>query len=276
MWQITNKYLVDLLKKNYKEDIKEISAKNYEILLDTMKKLGNNTKNLIETMKSFDDNESLKPEKITDEYVNKYKKELVKLMANTKQNLIQNINSLSSDMVINIQNTLKNWERELIKFTKKHFSNILSKEDKGILMRVHGDFHLAQAIQEKNGNIKFTDFAGEPSLSFTERKNKHSYMYDIAGMYRSITGYLPVIVAKTFASEDGNINNKKLVWAIDIIKPIINNLAKTFTNELEIDKDWLNIEICRRNLYEINYEISYRPNMLFVPIDNLKELLIEE
>ena len=99
-------------------------------------------------------------------------------------------------------------------------------------------------------------------------------MYDIAGMYRSISGYLPVVVAKHFATmDDGTVNNEKLVWATSIIRPIVHNLSMAFLNELKLDKEWLSLEIFRRNLYEINYEIAYRPQMLFIPIDNLKELL---
>ena len=100
-------------------------------------------------------------------------------------------------------------------------------------MRVHGDFHLGQAIETKTGDVKFIDFSGEPNLSLQERKEKRTYMYDIASMYRSISGYLPVVVTKNFALEkDGNINNEKLIWASEIIKPIITTFANSFLDEL--------------------------------------------
>ena len=150
------------------------------------------------------------------------------------------------------------------------------RDNKGLLMRVHGDFHLGQAIQTLDNDIKIIDFSGEPHLSFSQRKERCSYMYDIAGMYRSITGYLPIVVSKRFATdENGNIDNEKLVWANEILKPIIKYLSDAFLSELEIDREWFNIEVFRRNLYEINYEIAYRPTMLFIPINNLKELILQ-
>ena len=82
-------------------------------------------------------------------------------------------------------------------------------------------------------------------------------------------------VTMKILDKNGNIDNEKLIWANEILKPIINELSNAFISELEIDKEWFNIEVFRRNLYEINYEIAYRPTMLFIPINNLKELLLK-
>ncbi len=275
LWNVTKEKLLDLLYETYSSNTDVIPLSKYKNLYELMHTLGKKTKSLISCLSSFSGDKSLVSKPITLSYIKEYKQSLKSFMLSTNDNIKNNINKLSSDMALNIKDAINNWKEYTSKFLTKKFEKITSKKSKGILMRVHGDFHLGQAIESKSGDIKFIDFSGEPNLKFKERKTKHTYMYDIAGMYRSINGYLPVVVAKHFATDNnGDINNEKLIWATDIIKPIVLNLANAFLNELDIDKDWLELEIFRRNLYEINYEIAYRPQMLFIPINNLKELLL--
>ena len=276
LWELSKEKLLDILYDTYASNTDVISLSKYKNLYELMHLVGKKTEDLILCLSSFSGDKNLKSKSITATYINEYKKSLKKLMVDTRENIKKNINKLSPDMALDIQKLLQNWEKYISKFLNENVSKLLKRKNRGLLMRVHGDFHLGQAIESKSGQIKFIDFSGEPNLDLIERKAKHSYMYDIAGMYRSISGYLPVVVAKHFATEkNGEINNEKLVWATSIIKPIVNNLSNAFLNELKIDKEWLELEIFRRNLYEINYEISYRPQMLFIPIDNLKELLLE-
>lgn len=273
LWAIAKEQLLKILSGAFENGEKRIKKAEYKDITKLMKNLGKKTEELIKCLLSFNGND-LTPEKIGDEYLQHYKSTIVDLLKETKENIIKNIDKLSSDMALEIQNPIIKADN-IEKFIIDSFGKIEVREDKGLLMRVHGDFHLGQAIQTDTGDIKFIDFAGEPNLAPSERKTKHSYMYDVAGMYRSISGYLPIVVSKHFATdENGKIDNEKLLWANDVIKPIIKNLADAFIGELNIDNEWLTIEIFRRNLYEVNYEIAYRPQMLFIPINNLKELIL--
>ena len=169
---------------------------------------------------------------------------------------------------------LENWDKYINKFIQENISEISKRKRKGKLMRVHGDFHLGQVILSENNELKFIDFSGEPNLSFAKRKEKHPYMYDIAGMYRSINGYLEAsVVIKYAIDEFGELNKDKLILGYKILHPVIEKLTESFLKPQNIDKQWLNLEILRRNLYEISYEISYRPKMLSVPVFNLLNLL---
>lgn len=275
LWEISRDELVNILQKAFQKNVSVIPFEKYEHLVLLMKKLGQKTSLLIQCFKTFSEKNSVVKD-ITFTYLRSYKKQLKELIEKTKQNILNNINNLTSDMALNIQEPLKNFRKYIDIFIKDNFSKIEMRDNKGLLMRVHGDFHLGQAIQTLDNDIKIIDFSGEPHLSFSQRKERCSYMYDIAGMYRSITGYLPIVVSKKFATdENGNIDNEKLVWANEILKPITKYLSDAFLSELEIDREWFNIEVFRRNLYEINYEIAYRPTMLFIPINNLKELILQ-
>ena len=285
LWEICRDKLLALLNKAYKEknDKKVLARKGhiksteYKDIKKLMTLLGKKTEKLMKALRSFKGTPDITPEKITSKYINKYASTIKKLITETKENIKRNLDKLSPDMALNIQSPILNNHIEA--FMLKNFGKIENRKNKGILMRVHGDFHLGQVIQNTNGEIKFIDFAGEPNLSPKQRKAKHSYMYDIAGMYQSIGGYLPVVIAKRFAQEtDENgattINNEKLLWANEKLKPIIATMLKAFMSGIKIDREWLSIEIFRRNLYEVNYEISYRPQLLFIPIDNLKNILV--
>ncbi len=275
LWELSREKLLSILSEAFSSQSDIITLPKYKKLSELMHLVGHETEKLISCLSSFSGDKSLISKPVTLSYIREYKSELKKLMLETKDNIKNNINKLSSDMALNIQEILQNWEKYISKFLNEKFNKISNRKDRGLLMRVHGDFHLGQAIESKSGAIKFIDFSGEPNLDFSARKEKRSYMYDIAGMYRSISGYLPVVVTKRFATdENGTINNEKLLWANSTIKPVIKNLSDAFLSEVDIDKDWLEIEIFRRNLYEINYEIAYRPQMLFIPIDNLKALLL--
>ena len=282
LWEICKTKLLSLLKKAYNDkkllsQNGRIKSREYKDIKDLMTLLGKKTEKLMKALKSFKGSPDITPEKITTEYLSIYTSNIKKLIQETKENIKNNLSKLSPDMALNIQNPILT--NHIENFMLKNFGKIENRKDKGILMRVHGDFHLGQAIQSLSGEIKFIDFAGEPHLSPEQRKTKHSYMYDIAGMYQSIGGYLPVVVAKRFAiTQDENgtetINNEKLLWANNKLKPIISTMLKAFMASIKIDNEWLSIEIFRRNLYEINYEIAYRPQLLFIPVNNLKDMLI--
>src|SRR5207248_8926875 len=51
-------------------------------------------------------------------------------------------------------------------------------------IRIHGDFHLGQALHTGRDFI-FLDFEGEPARPLSERKLKRSALRDVAGMMRS-------------------------------------------------------------------------------------------
>ena len=249
LWEISKTKLLDLLEDTFISNTDIIPISKYKNLFELMRTVGKRTSDLLTCLSNFSGNKNLTSKPIPLSYIRNYKKSLKSLVLQTKENIKNNINNLSSDMALNMQSILQNWEKYISKFLNSHFSKIEKRKDRGVLMRVHGDFHLGQAIQSLTKEIKFIDFSGEPNLSISERKERRSYMYDIAGMYRSISGYLPVVVAKHFATEEsGEINNEKLLWATSIIKPIIKNLSDAFLNELTVDKEWIEIEIFRRNL----------------------------
>ncbi|MBD5405605.1 hypothetical protein HDR59_03595 [bacterium] len=273
LWSIATKKLSLILRKALKNKEEKIFLKDIKDLRGIIKNLGLKTSEMLKCLSSFK-GEDLKPETITLKYVKDYKEKLQNQIALVKNVLLKNIDSFPDIIKNRLNILLNNWEKYMDTFIKKNLSPIMKRKRKGKLMRVHGDFHLGQVILSKKGEIKLIDFAGEPNVSFEKRREKHPSQYDIAGMYRSINGYLEASVIKKYARNDkGELNIQKLASAYQIIHPIIEKLTEDFLSQQNIDKEWLNLEILRRNLYEIDYELAYRPKMLSVPVLNLLNLL---
>ena len=68
------------------------------------------------------------------------------------------------------------------------------------------------------------------------------------------------------------IANERKAWAQKAIKPLIDTASKEFLGERTMAEPWLALEVLRKNLYEVNYEVASRPSMAYVPIMGLSEL----
>lgn len=274
LWAILLKRIYEILIKAIKNNKDKIASRDITPLKHLMNDLGVRTSEMLKCLSSFKGSDDLKVEAITTKYIKNYTAELKNQAEEAKNKIYQNIEYLPEVIRQRISPLLENWDKYINKFIQENISEISKRKRKGKLMRVHGDFHLGQVILSENNELKFIDFSGEPNLSFAKRKEKHPYMYDIAGMYRSINGYLEAsVVIKYAIDEFGELNKDKLILGYKILHPVIEKLTESFLKPQNIDKQWLNLEILRRNLYEISYEISYRPKMLSVPVFNLLNLL---
>ena len=94
-------------------------------------------------------------------------------------------------------------------------------------------------------------------------------------MYRSINGYLGAVAAENFAAQAQTFEEAKSrkQYAQKALKPLINEAAQQFLGKYSLDNPWLSLEILRKNLYEVNYEVCNRPQMAYVPINGLSSLL---
>ena len=273
LWKICTKKLSELLKSTIQNKNTKIEASTLRHLRTIMKNLGLKTSEMLNCLSTFK-GDDLKPTPITAKYVKEYTEKLKGQISNAKTSVSKNTQNLPDTIKKRLKILLSNWDYYFNTFIKSNIATISKRKRKGKLMRVHGDFHLGQVILSDKGELKFIDFAGEPNLSFEKRREKHPFMYDVAGMYRSINGYLESSVITKYATdENGIIDTEKLQSAYNIIHPVIEKLTADFLKNQIIDKEWLNLEILRRNLYEIDYEIDYRPKMLYVPILNLLNLL---
>jgi hypothetical protein len=162
---------------------------------------------------------------------------------------------------------------------------------------VHQDLHMEQILYNKidtHYNFYFIDFEGDPQLSFNEKKGKFPIEKDLASFLRALSyikfnNLLQFIEKKIIKKEKYEVPEEILynlffrraarplnkildvilnflnIWEIKLIGKILKNL----------DADYILITYfyIQRALYELNYEILYRPNKTIVPILGLKEII---
>lgn len=149
--------------------------------------------------------------------------------------------------------------------------------------RIHGDYHLGQVLATEN-DLVIIDFEGEPESSIVERKIKHSPLKDVAGMVRS---YHYAVSAKLFNSvETSDRDPITLQRAADRWYKLIKDtyiqeyLAffgtphPLFRDTNEINYIFL-FHLLEKAVYEIGYEVNYRPTWVKIPLQGIAEVLAE-
>lgn len=149
--------------------------------------------------------------------------------------------------------------------------------------RIHGDYHLGQVLATED-DLVIIDFEGEPESSIIERKIKHSPLKDVAGMIRS---YHYAVSAKLFNSaETSDIDEEQLQRAADrwykLIKDTyLQEYLSVFGSPHPLFKDnneinyLLLFHLLEKAVYEIGYEVNYRPSWVKIPLKGIAEVLAE-
>ncbi|MFD1141353.1 putative maltokinase [Larkinella insperata] len=149
--------------------------------------------------------------------------------------------------------------------------------------RIHGDYHLGQVLAT-NDDFIIIDFEGEPESSITDRKIKHSPLKDVAGMIRS---YHYAVSAKLFGStETENIDPNHLQrvserWFNLIRDTYMNAYLETIGNPHPLYKNsnefnfLLLVYLLEKAVYELGYEISYRPAWVKIPLKGIMDVIQE-
>lgn len=150
-------------------------------------------------------------------------------------------------------------------------------------IRIHGDYHLGQVLATQNDYVVI-DFEGEPESTIAERKIKHSPLKDVAGMIRS---YHYAVSAKLFnSSETQGIDPDKLQvvsdrWYKLIRDTYLDAYLGTFgsPHPMFYDNGEINylllIYLLEKAVYELGYEISYRPSWVKIPLKGIVDVISE-
>jgi maltose alpha-D-glucosyltransferase/alpha-amylase len=160
---------------------------------------------------------------------------------------------------------------------------ILTKDLDSLRIRIHGDYHLGQVLATGNDYI-IIDFEGEPESSITDRKIMHSPLKDVAGMIRS---YHYAISAKMLNSnETADMDAFRVQTAADrwyrlIMQTYLEKYLETFGHPHPLFKNnnetnfLLLIYLLEKAVYELGYEISYRPDWVKIPLKGIVNVIRE-
>jgi trehalose synthase-fused probable maltokinase len=142
----------------------------------------------------------------------------------------------------------------------------------GRLIRIHGDYHLGQALLAPSGWIVI-DFEGEPSRPLRERRRKRSPLRDVAGLLRSIS-YAALV------SEVLRGTPVPRAWERQARDSFLDGYMSEVDPTLlpagsqAIAKQLAMFEL-EKVIYELRYELEHRPDWIAAPVAGIQRLLDE-
>ncbi|MDZ4288287.1 MAG: hypothetical protein U0984_10025, partial [Prosthecobacter sp.] len=158
------------------------------------------------------------------------------------------------------------------------FGRLLKCRVDANLTRLHGDFHLGQVLNTGHDFVVI-DFEGEPRLSLSERRMKRSALRDVASMVRSFDYAAAAALQRMAAEELAFLQPWAQQWVAVVSQQYLNAYFATAGSAGFIPKDTgttqtlLDLFLLDKAIYEIGYELSYRPNLVGIPLAAVEALL---
>jgi len=144
--------------------------------------------------------------------------------------------------------------------------------------RHHGDYHLGQVLITKN-DFLITDFEGEPSRAFEERRVKHSALRDVAGMLRSFNyaRWTALRSALRGHEDDERLAPLTAAWESEARREFLAAYERAareagLLGALEEVRGLLRLFEIEKALYELRYELTHRPGWAGIPLQGILTL----
>jgi len=154
----------------------------------------------------------------------------------------------------------------------------------GLNIRQHGDFHLGQMLIVKD-DIFITGFEGEPPRPDDERRRKAPAARDVASLIRSIDYAATSAIerARRVVQDD----HGRLGAALDVWRDrATNEFLAAYRETIALQGLWpsdpaaaeglLTFFLLEKAFFEIEYELSYRPDWLRVPLTGMIRMLSQQ
>jgi maltose alpha-D-glucosyltransferase/alpha-amylase len=163
---------------------------------------------------------------------------------------------------------------------RSRFDGVRGLDRAGMLIRVHGDYHLGQVLRTE-ADFVILDFEGEPARSISERRAKQSPMKDIAGMVRSYSyaAYAALFAFTTHAPDhDARLQAWADTWQFWAADAFLGGYRSAVGDARFIPRGqaWVTL-LCAfmldKAFYELEYELNHRPDWLRIPLVGIQRLL---
>jgi len=221
------------------------------------------------------------------------------------KNYSDRLNSMISDLLTNM-----NEQPESAFFNLPKISSILIdikdiierfrsefKQPKIKIQPVHQDLHMEQIlynIVDGQYNYYFIDFEGDPQLSLEEKKGRFPVEKDLASFLRALSyikfNTLLIFIEQKIIRKDKYEVPEEILYnlyfrraarplkkILDSVLNVLNiwelKLIGKILKDLDVDYVLITYFYIERALYELNYEILFRPNKIIIPILGLKEIV---
>jgi maltokinase len=155
--------------------------------------------------------------------------------------------------------------------------------DAGSKIRVHGDLHLGQVVRNDEG-WHFLDFEGRPSEPPELRRQSASPLRDVAGMLRSLEYAAALALRQQVHPDEANARTlspygrawaevmREAFWLAYWRDPGVLTLLPPAPGDRELLLRALELNQC---LYELDYELNFRPDWIEIPLEGIVRLVAE-
>jgi maltose alpha-D-glucosyltransferase/alpha-amylase len=160
------------------------------------------------------------------------------------------------------------------------FARLLDHRIEVSRIRIHGDFHLAQVLNTGKDFV-IIDFEGEPRHPLSERRLKRSALRDVAGMLRSFDYAATTVLRNERPDDVQRLIPWARAWAAAARESYLTAYLKAaggapFLPSSDADTQIL-LEAFQldKALYEVGYELSYRPAFVTAPLRAVNAMLAQ-
>ncbi len=166
----------------------------------------------------------------------------------------------------------------------ERINRLRTLEEAGPKIRIHGDYHLGQAISSTRGWMVL-DFEGEPARTLEERREKQSALRDVAGILRSFN-YAAVAAlfqrAEPESDEWARLEPWAEMWERLARERFLHaylsraHEGKFLPTDRETLMTMLDVFELDKALYELGYEYTHRPDWIRIPLRGIAHVLERE
>ncbi len=163
-------------------------------------------------------------------------------------------------------------------------AGIVGRKLTGKRIRCHGDLHLGQVLFTGNDFV-IIDLEGEPAATPGERRLKRSPLRDVAGMLRSFDYAAHTALKRARQKSLGQAKDRPrlVAWARFWRQWVSSAFLRAYlgamsgsdlipVGEADLSRT-LRFWLMEKALYEVRYELDYRPDWLVIPVLGALELL---
>ena len=155
-----------------------------------------------------------------------------------------------------------------------------AQPDLGRSIRIHGDFHLGQALRTDEGWFVL-DFEGEPTRPLDERVRFASPLRDVAGVLRSFHYAAATVLAERGDGSESELPSLAAAWeararsafldgyragAAGLVVSLVPSAPGPFAALLRA------FELAKA-VYEVGYEQQHRPDWIDIPVSAVHRLM---
>jgi maltose alpha-D-glucosyltransferase/alpha-amylase len=245
-------------------------------LVEQIKLLAQRTGEMHMALASHPEINTFSPEEFSLHYQRSLFSGFQSLVRSTFENLKRSIKKIQEEERT-VAKELLVQEQEILSVLKR----IYHKKVEAMKIRIHGDFHLGQALFTGKDFV-LLDFEGEPARSYSERRLKRSPLRDVAGMLRSLhyAGYASLMRNDRIpAADKEKLRSFAEHWYHYVSRIYVRSYLDTVNGSNFIPKnpDDLNMlletYILEKAIYELNYELNNRPDWIGIPLRGIQTIL---